>query len=97
MDKTSLILPKHLFLDITYIEGRIQSDNSVGLLRFESMSLASQTVIYREKHPINVTENTLKEYLDILEIKEIGRDWKYCIDECILQPYFQHLHWHVTV
>jgi integrase len=53
-------------------------------------------MVYGEKQSINVTEDELKQYLDVLEINGIGNEWKYSVDKCILQPYLQHLHWHIT-
>ena len=68
----------------------------MGPLRFELKSLAPQAAPYGEKQSINVTEETLKQYLDILEINGICNDWKISVDRFILQPYFQHLHWNIT-
>jgi integrase/recombinase XerD len=68
----------------------------VGPLRFELKSLAPQAMPYGEKQSIYVTEDVLKQYLDVLEINGICHDWKYSVDKCILQPYFHYVHWHVT-
>ena len=63
------------------------NDDSVGPLRFELKSLAPQAMSYGEKHSIIVTKNTLKEYIDILEIKGVCDDWKYSVERGILQPF----------
>ena len=68
----------------------------MGLSEFESESLAPKATSYGEKQTTNVTEDTYKQYLDVLEINGLGKEWKYSIDKCILQPYFQHLHWNIT-
>jgi hypothetical protein len=68
----------------------------VGLSEFESESLAPKAMSYGEKQSINVTKDTLKQYLDVLEINGLGNEWKYSVDKCILQPYFQHLNWNIT-
>jgi len=68
----------------------------VGPLRFELKSLAPQAAPYGEKQSIKITEDSLKQYLDILEINGICNDWKISVDRFILQPYFQHLHWNIT-
>jgi integrase/recombinase XerD len=52
---------------------------------------------YGEKHSIIITENTLKEYLDILEIKGVCDDWKYSVERCILQPFLQYVHWQTNL
>ena len=65
-------------------------------MRFELKSLAPQATPYGEKQTVNITEDTLKQYLDILEINGICHDWKISVDRFILQPYFNYLHWHIT-
>jgi len=65
-------------------------------LRFELKSLAPQAISYGEKQSKNVTEDKLKQYLDVLEINGVCHDWKYTVERCILQPYFRHIHWQIT-
>ena len=69
----------------------------MGLSEFESESLAPKAFLYGEKQSINVTESIFKQYLDILEINGICHSWRYSVDKCILQPYIQYLHWHITI
>ncbi len=68
----------------------------MGLSEFESESLAPKAISYGEKQSDNVSEDSLKQYLDILEINGLCNGWKYSIDKCILRPYLQHLNWHIS-
>ena len=68
----------------------------MGLSEFESESLAPKAMSYGEKQSINITKDAFNQYLDILDINGIGHDWKYSIDKCILQPYFEYLDWRIT-
>ncbi len=68
----------------------------VGLSEFESESLAPKALLYGEKQVLSITEDTYKQYLDVIEINGICNEWKYSIDRCILQPYFRQLNWKIS-
>jgi integrase/recombinase XerD len=67
----------------------------MGPLRFELKSLAPQAI--RLPEVTGVTQETLRQYLNIITIEGICSEWLYTIDRCILIPYLNYSKWQIDL